>query len=166
MSAVHDKLAPTRDRGSVAVEAALIITLILIPLLAFILLFGRYFWYYTVAQKAAHDAAITLASSALVDIRSNAASALVAEMIGDALGDLDAATAGTVGYTTECWYRIPANSPNVMSFPCSTNATPAMVRTSLSLTVSDPFLAPFTGPVLQTTGFTIATGATVRYVGR
>lgn len=155
-----------RQRGSAAVEAALIIPLILVPLLAFVLLLGRYFWYYTVAQKAVHDAVLSLATASRADIKSNAASGLALRIIRDETADLDATTASTLGFTTECWFRVPANSAFVSSFPCSTNASLAMVRTNLSMTVTDPFLSGITGPVLGRDGLTIMTGVTVRYVGR
>ena len=153
-----------RQRGSAAVEAAIIIPLILIPLLAFILLLGRYFWYYTVAQKAVHDAVLSLATASPADIRSNAASGLALQIIRAETADLDATTTSTLGFTTECWFRVPANSTFVSSYPCSTNASLAMVRTNLSMTVSDPFLPGITG--LGTGGLTIMSGVTMRYVGR
>jgi hypothetical protein len=103
------------QRGSAAAQAALIIPLILVPLLAFVLLLGRYFWYFTVAQKAVHDTVLALATSSPADVRSNAASGLV--------------------------------------------------RTILSMKVTDPFLSGITGAVLGTDGL-IMTGVTVRYVGR
>ena len=49
-----------KQRGVAAVEFALVLPIIVV-LLAFTIFFGRYFWHYNVALKAAHDAAITLA---------------------------------------------------------------------------------------------------------
>lgn len=160
------RIRSKRQRGSVAVEASLIITLILIPLLAFILLFGRYFWYYTVAQKAVHDATLYLASAPLADIRSNAASGLARRIIESETADLDTSTASTLAFTTECWFRIPANSANVAPFPCATNAVLAVVRVSVSMTVTDPFLSPFTQPTVGSDGFSIIAAAGMRYAGR
>ena len=166
MKNICRRAASKRQRGSAAVEAAVIIPLILIPLLAFVLLLGRYFWYYTVAQKAVHDAVLSLATASPADIRSNAASGLALEIIRGDTADLDGTTASTLGFTTECWFRVPANSPFVSSFPCSTNASLAMVRTNLSMTVTDPFLSGITDPILGRGGMTIMTGVTMRYVGR
>lgn len=166
MNNICNRIALKRQQGSAAVEAALIIPLILVPLLAFILLLGRYFWYYTVAQKAVHDAALALATSSPADIRSFAASGLALQIIRGETADLDASTTSTLGVTTECWFRVPANSAFVSPFACSTNAPLALVRTSVSMTVTDPFLSGITGPVLGSDGLTIMTGVTMRYVGR
>lgn len=166
MKNICNRIGLKRQRGSAAVEAALIIPLILVPLLAFVLFLGRYFWYYTVAQKAVHDGALAMATSSPADIKSNAASGLALQIIRDETADLDETTTSTLGFTAECWFRVPANSPFVSSYPCSTNASLAMVRMNLSMTVTDPFLSGVTGPVLGTDGLTIMTGVTMRYVGR
>ncbi len=131
-----------RQSGSVAVEAALVTTFILLPLFAFILFFGRYFWYYTAAQKAVHDATLYLASAPLVDVRSNNAAAFTEGIIESGLSDIDQATRSTKSLLIVCFYRIPANSRLPVSFPLRLNSTPVQVRAGLSITVSDPFLAP------------------------
>ena len=47
-----------RGRGSVAVECAIVLPILLL-LISGLLFFARVFWCYTVAQKAAHDGAST-----------------------------------------------------------------------------------------------------------
>lgn len=155
-----------RQRGAVAIEAALVTTFILLPVLAFTLFFGRYFWYYTVAQKAVHDATLYLASAPLSDLRSNNAGTLTEEIIATELSDIDVATLSTKGVSIGCFYRIPANAQFLSLFPCNTNATPAVVRASLTVTVRDPFLAPLARLTLGADGASILAGATMRYVGR
>lgn len=163
---VHS-LRPKRQDGSVAVEAAVVISLVLVPLMAFILLFGRYFWYYTVAQKAVHDGALFMATAPLVDIRSFAASGLATTVINSETGDMDEGTHSTLGSTTECWYRIPATSPFLQPFACNQGAAPpSMVRTSVVLAVSDPFFTPLTESLLGGAPLYITAQASVRYVGR
>lgn len=153
------------QRGSVAVEAALIITLILIPLLAFILFFGRYFWYYTVAQKAVHDATLILSGMHLTDIKNNSASAFVQGVVGHALSDLDQDTLSTNGVSLTCFYRVPANSQNLAIYPCTFNARPAAVRVAVAMIVEDPFLSPFTFPMIGADGINIFAGVTMNYRG-
>jgi Flp pilus assembly protein TadG len=155
-----------RQKGAVAVEAALVTTFILLPLVAFILFFGRYFWYYTAAQKAVHDATLYLASAPLVDLRSNNAGTLSEGIIVSELADIDQTALSTKTVVIVCFYRIPASATFLSVFPCGINATPVSVRASLSITVSDPFLAPFTGPIVGADGLIILAGATMRYVGR
>jgi len=158
---------PRRQDGSVAVEAALIIALILVPLMAFILLFGRYFWYYTVAQKAVHDATLYMASAPLADIRSSGAPGLANHIIQSETADMDQTTRSTLGPTTECWFRFPANAPYLTPLACTTaTMTPVLVRTSVSMTVVDPFLAPMTASLTGSDGLPIIAQSTMRYVGR
>lgn len=160
-------LRPQREEGSVAVEAALVISLILVPLLAFIMLFGRYFWYYTMAQKAAHDATLIMATSPLADVRSFAASGLAASAINRGIADMDAKTRSTLGITTECWFRFPANAPFLQPFACNfASVTPALVRTTVAVSVTDPFLAPIINQTLGDGILQIGTQSSVRYVGR
>lgn len=166
MTYLSRPIAWQRQRGAVAVEAAVITSFILLPLFAFILFFGKYFWYYTVAQKAVHDATLYIASAPLADLRSNNAAALSEEIIDSGLSDMDQTTLGTKGVSIGCFYRVPANAAFLSLFPCSRNATPVVVRASLSMTVTDPFLSPITRPIVGNDGIEILAGATMRYVGR
>lgn len=50
-------------RGSVAVEFAIVLVTILFPLFVAALFLGRFFWHYTVAEKAAQNAARFLATA-------------------------------------------------------------------------------------------------------
>ena len=166
------RVAGKRQRGSAAVEAALIIPLILVPLFAFILLFGRYFWYYTVAQKTAHDAALYLASAPLADIRSNNASDLAKRIIEWETADLDPVTLSNPP-SIECRFRVPAHLPppksSIQTFPCSStnnNAKLAFVRVSLYMPVSDPFLSPLTAAAVGSNGLSILAAAEMGYVAR
>jgi Flp pilus assembly protein TadG len=163
-SLVHS-LRPKRQDGSVAVEAALIISLILIPLIAFILLFGRYFWYYGMAQKAVHDAALVMARAPIADIRSKAASALAQSIIELETADMDDATRSTIDPTKECYYDFSSDSQPPTSFSCASPATPVIVRTSIFITVADPLLGPITESVLGGAALPIIVHSSVRYVG-
>ncbi len=59
------------EQGVAAVEMALVLPLLLV-LLALPLFFGRVFWHYSVAQRAAHDAAHYLATVPQTDMLSPA----------------------------------------------------------------------------------------------
>jgi len=154
-----------RQRGAVAIEAALIMAFVMLPVMAFVLFLGRYFWYYSVAQKAAHDATLYMASAPLVEIKNNSAANLARYITEQETGDLDAATVETMGVVINCGYRIPANSSVITPFSCNYNSTPAIIQIGITLTVADPFFSAVTG-TLGVGGLNIAAGATMRYVGR
>jgi hypothetical protein len=67
------KLAPpkTRQRGIAAIEAALIVP-ILVVLLTVPIYYARCFWHYTVAQKAAQDAARYMSQVSAAEMKSPA----------------------------------------------------------------------------------------------
>ncbi|MDN4051990.1 pilus assembly protein [Massilia sp. YIM B02763] len=75
MSPAWRKRAP-RARGSVAVELALLLLMFATMLYA-LLFFGWIFWHYTVATKAAHDAARFLAAATPREIQGSAGGAEV-----------------------------------------------------------------------------------------
>jgi len=154
------------QRGAVAVEAAICMAFILVPLLALILLFGRYFWYYTAAQKAAHDAATFLASAPLSEIKNAGAAGFATNIIGWETGDLDASTIETLSPTAICGYRIPASSTYISWYECNSTGTPVAVRGGVVMTVADPFFSPITRGILGVNGLPIFVGVNMRYVGR
>lgn len=159
------RLGRQRQDGSVAVEAAVSIALVLVPLLAFMLFFGRFFWYYSIAQKAAHDAALYVSSAALADIRSTDAADLAQEMMTDGLDDIDMNTLSMTESETYCLYRTAANPDVLTPRPCNSTVPPAAVKTAIGMTVTDPFLSPFTESILGYEGLFITAEATVPYVG-
>jgi hypothetical protein len=153
------------ERGAVAVEAAACIGFILIPVLACVMFLGRYFWYYTVAQKAAHDAAVYMASSPLSEIKSNkGAAGLASDIIGWETGDLDSDTSATVGTTVMCGYKL-GFSTDVQWFSCSSTLTPIAVRTGVIMNVTDPFLSPVTNAIFGSDGIPVVAGVSMTYVG-
>jgi hypothetical protein len=68
---MHKPSPQTRRRGSAAVEAALILP-ILVVFLTMPIYYARCFWHYTVAQKAAQDAARYLSQVSTAEMRSPA----------------------------------------------------------------------------------------------
>lgn len=152
------------QKGSVSIEGALTVSLILIPLLAFVLLFGRYFWYYTVVQKAAHDAALYLASAPVADITSNNAREIAKTIMDEGLADIDQATKSTGAADMFCLFPTPY--PATVSPGFCSDGRPAAVKAHISLKVSDPFLAPLTEAVMGYDAFPLKAGVTLPYVGR
>lgn len=165
MTHLVPRLARKREHGSVAIEAAVCIAFILVPVMAFVLLFGRYFWYYTVAEKAVHDAAIYMANAPLSEIKSTKGSAgLANDIIAWETADLDAGTSATLAPTVLCGYKIGV-STDIQWLTCNASYTPVGIRTGLVMTVTDPFLSPVTNAIWGTDGIPIGAIANLSYVG-
>jgi len=60
---------PNRERGAAAVEAALVMFM-LVALMTFPIFFARVFWHYTVVQKVAQDAGRYLSTVSMAEMRS------------------------------------------------------------------------------------------------
>jgi hypothetical protein len=153
------------EGGSVAIEAAICIGFILVPIFAFVLLFGRYFWYYNVAQKAAHDAALYMANAPLTEIKSSKGSAGFAnDIITRETSDLDLDTIATMTPTALCGYKVGFSAdPEWLN--CSPTLTPIGVRAGVVLNVVDPFFSPVTNLIWGTDGVPIIARVNMSYVG-
>lgn len=131
------------QKGAVAVEAAVCMALILTPLLLFVLLFGRFFWHYTVVQKAIHDATLYMASAPLPELKSNAAITLAYNIIAKETADLDKTT--KLEPWSGCGYKISPSSSYLAFSSCERSAPVAAVQTSIVMTLPDPFRFVKTG---------------------
>jgi len=144
--------AKRHERGSVAVEFAILLPTVLIPLLAAALFFGRFFWHYTVAEKAAHDAVRFIAMASPTEVRGQC------KVVGVTVPCLD--WAARVLATEEMGDLNPGNGDPQISVlcdgvPCLSGPPPAnsanplelqpkSVAVMIDLSVSDPFLSAFT----------------------
>lgn len=150
----------TSQQGAAAVEAAVIMSLVLVPLFALILLFGKFFWHYSVIQKAVHDAALFMAVAPLSEIRNNGAATVAAEIIAREVDELDSST--TVVAFATCGYRVAAASFYMVFVSCSSPNTPAAVQSTVMVTFSDPFFSEIIGR----TSIQYTIPATMSYGGR
>lgn len=86
---------PWRQRGGAAVEAAILLP-IFVSFLTFPIFYARCFWHYTVAQKAAQDAARYLSAVPAREMRSKklvkAAGAIAIEIANRELAELSPGT--------------------------------------------------------------------------
>jgi Flp pilus assembly protein TadG len=133
------------ERGSVAVEFAVLLPTILIPLLAAALFFGRFFWHYTVAEKAAQDAARFVAAASPTEMKIQCTLLIYK--------DPCVVMAAMSLATTELSELNPGggDSPSVAVYcddkKCQTNkgsAAPKMIAVDIVMTVEDPLLSVFT----------------------
>ena len=136
-------LTSQSQEGSVAVEAAVCIAFILVPLLFLIFFFGKFFWHYTIAQKAIHDATLYMAIAPLDEVRSGAAATLANFIIASETADLDSGT--NLAPVSQCGYRVNTGSFYLGFRSCDQGGVPFAVQTNAFLTVSDPFYFANTG---------------------
>lgn len=152
-------LARQSQDGSVAVEAAVCIAFILVPLLFFIFSFGRFFWHYTVVQKALHDATLYMAKAPIGEVRSGEATSMARFIIDREMADLDSGT--TVTPWPQCGFRVNTSSFYMVYGGCDQTVVPFAVQTNAFMTVANPFyFGQAAGNELQ---FTLT--ATMRHAG-
>jgi hypothetical protein len=125
------------QKGSVAVEAAVCIALILVPLVGFMFAFGKFFWHYTVVQKATHDAVLYMAKAPLAEVRSGQAATMANFILRRETGDLDSGTQVTA--SLQCGFRQSVNSFSLAPGPCDLANIPFAVQSTVIMTMRDPF---------------------------
>lgn len=148
-----------RQRGGAAVEMAIVLP-ILVLFMALPLFFGRVFWYYSVAQKAAHDAARFLSSATQTEIRSTGSGS-------------EAQVAGLARTIAEMELNgiQPGLAGRTITVLCDTDScglvVPQTVRVSIKLTVRDGIFDDFTSQFYGEDGYGLLLKAdvTMRYVG-
>ena len=145
--------------GSVAVEMALILPLFLI-LLAGPLYMARAAWFYSVGQKAAHDATRYIATATQAELRTpgggfnEARIPAIARWIAQQeLGELVPLTDG-IAITILC----DVDACNAL--------TPTRVRTSVQITLHDNLLGDLTMDYLGSSEMTMTSEVTMRYVAQ
>jgi Flp pilus assembly protein TadG len=146
------------QEGSVAVEAAVCIALILVPLLFFVYSFGKFFWHYTVVQKALHDATLYMAKAPLGEVRSGAATQLASSIIESETADLDSQT--KITSWSQCGFKVNNSSFFMIFGNCNTQNAPFAVQTNAFMTVPDPFYFGNSGNEINLT-----LTATMRHAG-
>ena len=150
------------QQGAVAVEAAICMVFILVPLLLFMIVFGKFFWYYTAAQKAIHDATLYMATAPLAEVRGRTAEVLAMHIITQETADFDGATMSQP--SIDCGYR---TGTSIRFRPClSGTNTPVSVQATISLTITHPFVLPLTGTAAVNENINIFIGTEMPYVGR
>jgi hypothetical protein len=153
-----------RERGSVAVELAILLVFVLPPLLAAPLFYGRVLWHYTVAEKAVHDAARFLAAAPPGEMKMAGLNGeVLAVTAARALADQEVAElntgsyAPTVGISCDSTPFCPPSKP-----------LPQYITVTIALTVEDPFLGAIIAEYFgggNTMGIHLEPTATFSYVG-
>jgi len=140
------------------VEAAIVLPL-LILFLAAPLFLARVFWYYDVAQKAAHDGARFLSSVSRMEIQASSGGAepgvsSLAKAIAEAeLAEIKPVLVGS-SVTPQCDYAA-----------CNGLAVPQTVRVAMQIRVRDDILGFITNEFFGEDGFLLTAAVTMRYAG-
>jgi len=146
------------EQGSVAVEMAFSL-MILLLFLAVPLFFAQVFWYYSVAQKAAHDAARFLATASHLEMTtlgngdSDAPVSTLAKQIALAETDeirpmLDARTIVVQCDLTQCGWSVPQT-----------------VRVQVRIRISNQVLSGVTDYFTNGQGINLTADSTMNYAG-
>jgi hypothetical protein len=134
--------SPVRERGSVAVECAIVLPILLI-LVSGMLFFGRVFWHYTVAEKAAHDAARFLATTSLRDMKAANGGEVPMAVVAGKIAQEETKELSPGGYvfvTMSCY----VGDPDPYWDRCYGVDVPKRVMARVTIQLTDPFLDAFT----------------------
>lgn len=150
---------PVGQRGMAALEMVLVLPVLLL-FLAWITFFGRYFWHYTAAHKAAHDAARYLATVPQREMKTPG-------LGGGQAPVTQVAQAIAVAETTELNPGPFPPSVLVSCLPqgCSGLVLPAKVRVLVMMRMTDDLFAPVTRLLLGDEGLLLTADVTMLYVG-
>lgn len=147
------------ERGSVAVEMAVSLT-ILILFLAVPLFFAEIFWFYSVAQKAAHDATRFLATASRIEMTTQAAAGGDAPVAILAKSIADAEIAQTEPMF-DAWSIVVQCDLSQCGW-----AVPQTVRVQVRLRISDRIFGAFTDDFTNGQGVNLTADTTMSYAGK
>jgi hypothetical protein len=155
----HYKHMRRSATGSVAVEMALILPLFLI-LLAGPLYIARAAWFYSVGQKAAHDATRYVATATQAELRTG----------GGGFNEARVPAIARWIAQQELGELVPLTDSIAIPIQCDGNAcsslAPARVRTWIEITLQDNLLGGLTEQYLGSTDMALSSEVTMRYVDR
>ncbi|MBC7453839.1 MAG: pilus assembly protein [Massilia sp.] len=137
-----------------------IILPVMLILLAVPLFFGRAFWHYSVAQKAAHDGARYMSEIPLSEMnaptRIGAHLAVAAKIVADEMSDLNPGSEPTT-VTYQCEYPFGYAT-------CDGRNTPKSVRVLVRTSMFDTIFANFTSDFVDVNGLVLNAAVTMPYV--
>jgi hypothetical protein len=148
-----------RGQGSVAVEFAVLLPVILI-LLAAPLLFGRVFWHYTVAQKAAQDAVRFLAAANAAEIKTPGAGGTEAPVAAVARAIVQAEIAELNGGRYPPGVDVLCDGGTCFGFQI-----PTRVAVRVTVPIYDNFFGQITSEITGGDQILLNPAATTSYVG-
>ncbi|MBD8563175.1 pilus assembly protein [Oxalobacteraceae sp. CFBP 8763] len=155
----HYKQLRRSATGSVAVEMALILPLFLI-LLAGPLYLARAAWFYSVGQKAAHDATRYVATATQAELRT----------AGGGFNEARVPAIARWIAQQELGEIVTFSDGIVITILCDSSGcgvlTPTRVRTIIQISLQDTLLGGLTTQYLGSTNMALSSNVTMRYVDR
>ena len=155
----HYKQLRRSAHGSVAVEMALILPLFLI-LLAGPLYLARAAWFYSVGQKAAHDATRYVATATQAEMRTG----------GGGFNEARVPAIARWIAQQEMGELVPLTDGITITILCDGDAcstlTPTRVRTGVQIALHDNLLGGLTMDYLGAADMTMTSEVTMRYVAQ
>lgn len=156
------------ETGSVAVEMAIILPIFLL-LLTSLVFFARVFWYYSVAQKAAHDAARFLSTATQADMRTvgtggnEATSAAIARWIANTEVEAMQPVMSPLWIYVQC--GVPTGTGGYINYGNCGDNIPQMVRVRMSMRMRDNIFPDLTWEYFGEDGLQLIADVTMRYAG-
>lgn len=126
-----------KERGAVAAEFAVVLVTVILPLLAGALFLGRFFWHYSVAEKAAQNAARFLASASPTELKTPGSTGEAA-----IVGAAKAMAQAEIAELTPSPMYPPLIYVHCDGGPClpfATAALPTKVSVYVTMSMDDPF---------------------------
>jgi Flp pilus assembly protein TadG len=145
----------TREGGAAAIELALLLPLLLV-VLGPLILYARYMWHYTVAQKAAQDAALYISGISAAEMKSRTlagyAKSIAIEIARREVAELspgeEIVDADVICDTNTCGFK--------------SGAVPQTVTVTVAFNLTDTFFNTYLGPY----GLPVSASITMRYAGK
>jgi hypothetical protein len=144
-----------QQRGIAAIELAIILPVMLL-FLTIPLFFGRVFWHYTVAQKAAHDAARYLSGVSLAQMAAPS-------QVGHVVAVAQAIAAAEMSDLNPGPYS-PVVTIQCDGITCDGFMMPAVIRVVVRMPMYDGIFSAFTSDIAGASGLLLTADVTMRYV--
>jgi Flp pilus assembly protein TadG len=158
MKILSNRFFRQTERGSIAVEAAIVLP-VMILFVAAPLFLARLFWYYSVAEKAAHDGVRFLSQATRLEMQASTGGAepgvsALARSIANT--ELDGIRPALVGASTT------VQCDNVS---CDGLSIPSTVRMVVRIRVHDDIFGAITDEYFGEDGLLLTADVTMRYAG-
>lgn len=158
-----------RQRGIAAVELAILLPVLMVMLVG-VLFYSRYFWHYTVLQKAARDGALLLASTPKLEMTKPtpvgqvAPATLAVSIMQQEIAELNPGGLA-IQPVVMCQVQLTGSATSLTWVPCNGTAVPANIKATIFMYITDPFFGESPWAMAGAATSTVAADVIVPYVG-